>query len=142
MLFSDRRGAGDGGKDFSLERLIDFALIKELLLRLERARLQNADEPAIGAIDAEDAQAGGGDAQVKEAGLNAEPRRVGQKADRKRVFERLLNFPLSQRALHFKWRVVPIKLHKTGLIVHQTPMQCRYIVYTHKLRFLSIGKNA
>src|SRR5215469_7241707 len=54
-----------------LQRLIHFALIKKLFFRFEGAGHENTDHTAIGAIDAKDADARGGDAQVKEPGLDA-----------------------------------------------------------------------
>jgi len=50
--------------------------------------------------------------------------------------QRLFNFPLSQRTIQLKGRIIPIELH-IELIVNRTPMQCLYIVFTHKRHHLS-----
>src|ERR1700733_3731981 len=100
-----------------------------MFFRFEGAGLQNADEAAVRAIDAKDAYSRSRDAEVEKPGLDTEPCRVGQKANGKGVFKRLLDFTLSQRTIHFKWRVVPVKLHsEAGCLSNANAMllQCIY----------------
>jgi hypothetical protein len=91
--------------------------------------VQNADGAAVCPIHAENPDAAGGHSQIEKPRLHAKPRLVGQQPDGKRVFKGFFNFPLSQRTIHFKGRIIPIKLHGE-LIVFNTPMQCNYIVFT------------
>jgi hypothetical protein len=114
---------------FSRKRLVHFPLVKKTLLRLECSSMQNADGAAVRPIHAKNSNAACGHPQIKKSRLHAESRRVGQQPDGKGIFKRLFNFPLSQRTIHFKGRIIPIKLHNE-LIVCRTPMQCNYIVFT------------
>ena len=111
------------------QRLIHFPLVKKPLFRRKRPRVQYPDGTAVRPIHAENPDTAGGQSQIEEPRLNAEPWRVRQQPDGKGIFKRLFNFLLSQRTIHFKGRIIPIKLHNE-LIVCRTPMQCDYIVFT------------
>jgi hypothetical protein len=119
----------DDADDVSRKRLVHFPLVKKTFFRRKRARVQNADGAAVRPIHAENPDAACGHSQIEEPRLHAKPRRIGQQPDGKRVFKGFLNFPLSQRTIHFKGQIIPIKLHGE-LIVFNTPMQCNYIVFT------------
>ena len=116
---------------FTRQRLVHFPLVKEPFFRLEHAGKQNADQPSVGPIYAEDSNSARRQAEVEKAGLHAEPRRVRQQPDGERILKGLFKLPLSQRTIQLKGRIVPIELHNE-LIVNSTPMQCVYIVFTHK----------
>jgi len=120
-----------------IQSLVQLALVKKTLFRFERAGVQNPDQPAIRPICAENSDAARRHAEIEKPGLSAEARRVGQQPDGERILKGLFYFPLSQRTTHFEGRIIPIKLH-IGLIVNKTPMQCDYIVFTHRCHVLSI----
>src|SRR6185503_2618347 len=109
--------------------LLHLALIKIAFFRLERASIENSDLFSICSINTEHADSTGRHAQIEESCLDREPWRIRQKLDHKGVFERLLDFLQSQRAVQIEWWIVPIELH-TSLIVMQSPMQCIYHVFT------------
>src|SRR5208283_2062491 len=129
---------GEGGSLLTGQRPVHFPLVKEPFFRLEHAGKQNADQPSVGPIHAEDSNAARRQAQVEKAGLHTEPRRVRQQPDGERILKGLFNFPLSQRTIQLKGRIVPIELHNE-LTVNKTPMhmQCLYIVFTHRRYHLS-----
>jgi len=110
--------------------LIEFPLVEESFFRLKGPGVDDADLFAVRAIDAEDAGAGAGHAQVKKAGLGSEAWRVGQEPNRKRILEGFFDFLQIQRAIEIERGVIPIKLHSSS-IVNVSPMQCRYNVFTH-----------
>jgi hypothetical protein len=112
------------------ERLVHFPLVKKSFLRLERARVQNADGAAVRPVNAENPEATGGHPQIEESRLHAKARRVGQEPHGERILKGLFNFPLSQRTIQLKGRIIPIELHN-GSVVNRTPMQCDYNVFTH-----------
>jgi hypothetical protein len=111
------------------QRLVHFSLVKKPLFRLERTGVQNPDQPSVCPIHAENPDPAGGHSQIKKTRLNRKPRRVGQEPDGKRIFKGFLDFPLGQRTIQLKGRIVPIKLHGE-LVVIDAPIQCLYIVFT------------
>jgi hypothetical protein len=124
--------------DFLRKSLIHFPLVKKSFFRFKHAGMQNADQPAVRPIHAENSFATGRHPQVEETRLHAKPRRVRQQPHGKRIFKRLFNFPLIQRTIQLKWRIIPIELHNGGLIVNNSPMHCDYNVFTHECKHLSI----
>jgi hypothetical protein len=111
------------------ERLVHFPLVEKSFFRLERTRVQNADGAAVRPVNAEDSESAGGHPQIEESRLHSKSRRVGQEPHGKRILKGLFNFPLSQRTIQLKGRIIPIKVHN-GSVVNRTPMQCDYIVFT------------
>jgi len=113
------------------QRLVEFALVKEPFFRLELPGVNHADLLPVRAVNTEDPGSGTGNAQIEKPGLGREPRRVRQQPNREGIFERFFDFLQIQRAIEIEGRIIPIKLH-IGSIVYRSPMQCRYIVFTHE----------
>ncbi|HVU08763.1 MAG TPA: hypothetical protein VHG89_09495, partial [Verrucomicrobiae bacterium] len=105
--------------------LVNLTLIKKSFFRLKNPCAQNPNQTAVGPINAKNTNAARRHSQIKKTRLHAEPGRVGQQSNCERVFKGFFNFPLSQRTIRFKRRVIPIELHNE-LAVNKTPMQCIY----------------
>ena len=88
---------------------------------------------AVGTVYAENPSSATGRSQVKKPGLSREPWRVGQEPNREGILERFFDFLQSQRAIEIEGWIGPIKLHSSSIVIN-SPMQCRYIVFTHEAK--------
>src|ERR1039457_4159146 len=129
----------DGGSLLTgIQSPVQFPLIKEPFFRFKSAGAQPPRHPAVGPIHAANSDPARRHSQAEKARLHAKSRRVRQQPNGKRILKGLFNFPLSQRTIQLKGRIVPIELH-IEITVNRTlmPMQCLYIVFTHRRCYLS-----